>query len=144
MNNNNMYAMVIFLLVISNTISLVLCSSSNNDEVISMVVEEKTPYMQPSGIMDQNPVQLGRFSLKDGRLVTLSRHVNGKENSCVPPDDPCGALDWCCEGLTCDGYFDGRCKRDADCLPAKSGCGGLTEPCCYPYRCNALKYGQCV
>lgn len=28
---------------------------------------------------------------------------------CPGAGDPCGILDGCCPGLTCDGYFDGRC-----------------------------------
>ncbi|CAO2831481.1 unnamed protein product [Amaranthus hypochondriacus] len=29
---------------------------------------------------------------------------------CPPAGYPCGALDDCCLGLTCDGYFSGTCR----------------------------------
>nr|GEU64824.1 hypothetical protein [Tanacetum cinerariifolium] len=55
-----------------------------------------------------NPIQIGKFLLEDGKVLTLSRK-SSLSASCITPDQPCGALDWCCEGLYCDGFFDGRC-----------------------------------
>nr|XP_043624257.1 uncharacterized protein LOC122595859 [Erigeron canadensis] len=143
-NKGNMYAMVMFLFVITTTtISSISCSSSsdiNNDEEIVMVVEEQKSYLQP-GMMVEKPVQLGRFDLKDGRSVTLLRHVNGKQNCVGLNGDPCGLFDPCCEGLSCDGIFSGTCSRISSCAPVGSTqCSVIfsgAPECCYPYKCTS-------
>nr|GEX91168.1 mitogen-activated protein kinase kinase kinase 5-like isoform X1 [Tanacetum cinerariifolium] len=107
-----MYAVVLFLIVITSTSSSLYVSSNNNngDPEIYMVVDDQSMTMHDSGvaISKANPIQIGKFHLKDGKVLTLSRRSSPSRN-CVGPDQPCGALDWCCEGLYCDGFFDGRC-----------------------------------
>ncbi|GJS07558.1 retrotransposon protein, putative, ty1-copia subclass [Tanacetum coccineum] len=56
-----------------------------------------------------NPVETGNFILEDGKVLTLSRKSSPSRN-CIYQGQPCGALDWCCEGLVCDGFFKGTCK----------------------------------
>nr|XP_043615244.1 uncharacterized protein LOC122587203 [Erigeron canadensis] len=134
---NFMNAMVLFLLIITTTtISSVWCSSSNNDEKIIMVVEEQTSYMQPG--VAEKLVPLGRFVSKDGKSVALSRP---QENCVGLNGDPCGRLHPCCEGLSCDGYFKGKCNRISNCLPLGSTCLPPlptipSRECCYPRRCK--------
>nr|XP_043626901.1 uncharacterized protein LOC122598374 [Erigeron canadensis] len=154
MNNNNMYAVVLFIVLVitTTTMSSVLCSSSaninNDDKEILMVVEEQTSSMeQPITGMDQkHPVELGRIGLKGGRSVTLSSLVNGRENSCVPPGDPCGALDWCCEGLYCTNPVYGSCKPIENCRKKGDTCLTVVRfECCYPLKCSDSVYGgKCV
>nr|GEW87365.1 tetratricopeptide-like helical domain-containing protein [Tanacetum cinerariifolium] len=131
-----MYAMVLFLIVITST-SSTLCVSSNNkngDPEIYMVVDDQRTTMHDSRISKANPIQIGKFLLEDRKVLTLSRKSSPGRN-CVGPDQPCGALDSCCEGLNCDGFFDGRCHPDPFCSPQGGGCA-LLSPCCYPYTCS--------
>ncbi|GKA57334.1 hypothetical protein Tco_0756522 [Tanacetum coccineum] len=91
-------------------------------------------------------VQIGKFLLDDGKVVTLSRKSSPSRN-CVPPgeDQPCGLLDWCCEGLKCDGYGDGRCRPDPNCRALGVQCTLLSSGCCYPYHCSDINLGStCV
>ncbi|PWA75699.1 hypothetical protein CTI12_AA217680 [Artemisia annua] len=141
----NMYAMV-FLLVVITCMSSTLCVSSNNDgdQEIFMVVDDQTT-MHDAGIQisKANPVQIGKFLLEDGKILTLSRQSSPSRN-CIYPDQPCGLLDWCCEGLRCDGAFDGRCHPDPFCSPQGGACALLT-PCCFPYACDGNSHGStCV
>nr|GFA05365.1 RNA-directed DNA polymerase, eukaryota [Tanacetum cinerariifolium] len=52
-------------------------------------------------------VQIGKFLLEDGKELKLSRKSSPSRN-CVYLNQPCRALDWCCDGLYCDGVFNGR------------------------------------
>nr|GEZ54107.1 hypothetical protein [Tanacetum cinerariifolium] len=107
-----------------------------------MVIDDQTT-MHDSGIAmsKANPIQIGKFLLEDGKVLRLSRKSSPSRN-CITPDQPCGAIDWCCEGLTCDGFFDGRCHPDPYCLPQGSGCALLSNPCCYPSVCSGLTTGS--
>nr|GEY01680.1 ribonuclease H-like domain-containing protein [Tanacetum cinerariifolium] len=113
---NNTYMMVLFLVI--TTMSSTFCVSSNNDgdQKIFMVVNDQTT-MHDAGIgMSQvNRVQIGKFHLEDGKVLTLSRKSSPSRN-CVPPgeDQPCGAFDWCCEGLICDGEIKEEEEEEED------------------------------
>nr|GFC28660.1 hypothetical protein [Tanacetum cinerariifolium] len=101
-----------------------------------MVVNDQTTMHDARGMSKVNPVQIGKFLLEDGKVLTLSRKSSPSKN-CIYPDQPCGLLDWCCEGLWCDGPFDGRCRRESSCIEN----GGLCAPawytvCCFPYTCK--------
>nr|GEY38509.1 tetratricopeptide-like helical domain-containing protein [Tanacetum cinerariifolium] len=114
---SNMYAMVLFLIVITSTRSTLCVSSNNNNDVseIYMVVDDQRTTMHDSGraMSKANPIQIGKFHLKDGKVLTLSRKSSPSRN-CVGPYQPCSPLDWCCEGLTCDRWFDGTCHPDLE------------------------------
>ncbi|GKE09271.1 hypothetical protein Tco_1412822 [Tanacetum coccineum] len=78
-----------------------------------------------------NPIQIGNFLLEVGKELKLSRKSSPGRN-CVNLDQPCGALDYCCDGLYCDGYIDGRCHSNfcvryiLPCLaPVASCCSGV-------------------
>ncbi|PWA87944.1 hypothetical protein CTI12_AA124470 [Artemisia annua] len=125
---NNMYAMVLFLVVLAST-SSTLCVSSNNDgdQNIFMVVDDQaTVHDARIGMSKANPVQIGTFLLEDGKAFKLSRKLSPSKN-CVNIDQPCGALDWCCEGLYCDGVFNGRCQTEF-CVRTPLPC--TKTPCC--------------
>nr|GEY76801.1 hypothetical protein [Tanacetum cinerariifolium] len=87
-----------------------------------------------------NPIQIGKFLLEDGKVLRLS-WKSTLSASCNTPDQPCGALDWCCEGLYCDGFFDGRCHPVGTCDPQGSACNIFGYDCCYPYVCSG---GTCI
>ncbi|GJU86138.1 hypothetical protein Tco_1293684 [Tanacetum coccineum] len=65
-----------------------------------------------------NPVETGNFILEDGKVLTLSRKSSPSRN-CIYQGQPCGALDWCCEGLVCDGFFKGTCNS---CVAKNQAC----------------------
>ncbi|PWA78189.1 hypothetical protein CTI12_AA214610 [Artemisia annua] len=138
----SMYAMVFLLVVITST-SSILCFSSNNDgdQDIFMVVDDQTTMHDAGiGMSKANPVQIGKFFLEDGKVLTLSQKSSPSRN-CVGADQPCGALDWCCEGLSCDGFFDGRCHPTPGCRNLGQTCTIIYE-CCQPYRCDGTTMGS--
>ncbi|KAK1406507.1 hypothetical protein QVD17_41887 [Tagetes erecta] len=89
----------------------------------------------------ENPVQIGRFDIGDGKFLTLSRPTKIGIN-CIYLDQPCGALDWCCEGLRCTGFFNGECRNDAFCKLQGQSCD-ITRPCCQPRKCDGTFSGTC-
>nr|GEU37866.1 acyl transferase/acyl hydrolase/lysophospholipase [Tanacetum cinerariifolium] len=72
------------------------------------VDDQTTMHAAGLGMSTANPVQIGKFVLEDGKVLTLSRKSSPSRN-CIDPYPPCGALDWCCEGLKCDGIISGKC-----------------------------------
>nr|GEV46715.1 RNA-directed DNA polymerase, eukaryota [Tanacetum cinerariifolium] len=58
------------------------------------------------------PFEFGKFVMKDGKVMTLARKSSPSKN-CVGYDQPCGALDWCCDPYKCGWYSGwpvyGRC-----------------------------------
>ncbi|GKE46854.1 hypothetical protein Tco_1478112, partial [Tanacetum coccineum] len=87
------------------------------------------------------PVEIGKFLLEDGKELTLSRKSSPGRN-CIYPDQPCGALDRCCEGLNCMGGWPvyGHCRPAKGCRAKGAGCAAL-NPCCFPHRCSSLQTG---
>ncbi|KAK1426111.1 hypothetical protein QVD17_14779 [Tagetes erecta] len=120
------------------SMSLVSCSSSNNEPDILMVVDDQMSTMHPDGTwitkITDNPVHIGRFEIGDGKLLTLARLVK-KDRNCINIDQPCGALDWCCEGLTCTGIIEGECRNDSLCHTLGQSCDFI-HPCCQPNTCS--------
>nr|GEV14203.1 RNA-directed DNA polymerase, eukaryota, reverse transcriptase zinc-binding domain protein [Tanacetum cinerariifolium] len=117
-----MYAMMLFLIVITTT-SSILCASSNDGggQEISMIVDDQTTMHDAGMRMSKaNPVQIGKLLLEDGKVLTLSRKLSRSRN-CIYQDQPCGWFDRCCDGLSCDGVFDGRCHP--------TGCIDRNQPC---------------
>nr|GEY27909.1 ribosome biogenesis regulatory protein homolog [Tanacetum cinerariifolium] len=108
-----MYAMVLFLIVITSTSSTFSSNNKNGDPEIYMVVDDQRTTMHDSGraMSKANPIQIGKFHLKDGKVLTLSRKSSPSRN-CVGPYQPCSPPDWCCEVLTCDPWFEGTCHPD--------------------------------
>lgn len=72
-------------------------------------------------------------------------------NGCVDLDQPCGLLDWCCEGLACvqkeDWSFTGRCETETVCSKKGDLCIPVDlvgVPCCYPLKCKSTGLaGRC-
>ncbi|GKA68101.1 hypothetical protein Tco_0768018 [Tanacetum coccineum] len=83
-----------------------------------------------------NPVQIGKFILEYGKVLTLSRKSSPSRN-CIDPYQPCGALDWCCEGLKCDGIISGKCYPMPFCSAKGAACNLIVQ-CCFPYACSDL------
>ena len=88
------------------------------------------------------------FADNDDRIIEINRDwealmimgsrklVPPRLGGCIPPEtQPCGLLDHCCEGLYCDGPFDGRCHRKTVCHPQGDSCNIMGYECCYPYSC---------
>nr|GEY60522.1 hypothetical protein [Tanacetum cinerariifolium] len=140
-----MYAMMLFLVVITSTSSILGVSSNNHcdPEILTVVDNPTSIHHAGMGITKANPVQIGKFLLEDGKVLTLSRKSSPSRN-CISGDQPCGAFDWCCEGLSCDGTFDGRCHPQSDCRAQGHPCA-LFNQCCFPYQCSGLTTGSvCV
>ncbi|KAK1426107.1 hypothetical protein QVD17_14775 [Tagetes erecta] len=89
-----------------------------------------------------NPVQIGQFDIGDGKLLTLARFVKNERN-CIYENQPCGILDPCCSGLTCDGLIEGRCVKSKPCITEHQPCGAL-DPCCAGLICTDPFQGECV
>ncbi|KAK1426115.1 hypothetical protein QVD17_14784 [Tagetes erecta] len=139
---DNMYSLVLFLVVFTSS-SLVSCSSSGNEQAdIFMVVDDQTSTSTGRTKVGVNPVQIGRFEIGDGKLLTLSRLVKHERN-CIDIYQPCGALDWCCEGLRCTGIIEGECRNDAFCHGKGDSCDPI-HPCCQPNTCDGFISGTCV
>nr|GEZ04615.1 tetratricopeptide-like helical domain-containing protein [Tanacetum cinerariifolium] len=81
-----MYAMVLFLVVITSTSSTLCVSSNKNNGVpeIYMVVDDQLTTVHDSGraMSKANPIQIGKFHLEDGKVLTLSRKSSPSRN-CV-------------------------------------------------------------
>nr|GEW89903.1 MLO protein homolog 1-like [Tanacetum cinerariifolium] len=117
------------------------CVNNNGDPEIYMVVNDQSTTMHDSRISKVNPIQIGKFLLENGKVLTLSRKSYPSRN-CITPGQPCGALDWCCEGLLCDGFFEGKCNPDSRCVPQGSACALIADPCCYPSVCSGPTRGS--
>ncbi|GKF95179.1 hypothetical protein Tco_0287914, partial [Tanacetum coccineum] len=76
-------------------------------------------------------VEIGKFLLEDGKVLTLARKLSPSRNCVGNFEDPCGWLDHCCGDLQCDGRFNGRCHDPPNCVPKGERCGKLNY-CCWP------------
>ncbi|GKA50456.1 hypothetical protein Tco_0743529 [Tanacetum coccineum] len=106
---NNMYPLVVFLVLISSVSSIL----SVDDQDIFMVVEDPTS-LHHAG-MEMTKLEIGKFVLEDGKVLTLSRKSSPSRN-CVGLNQQCGALDWCCDPYNCIGlipFLSGVCRRPA-------------------------------
>ncbi|PWA39561.1 hypothetical protein CTI12_AA532660 [Artemisia annua] len=68
-------------------------------------------YTVENGGYTANPVEIGKFLFKDGKVFTLAR-ISSPSRNCVGLGEYCGALDWCCDPYSCnDGFWPiiGRC-----------------------------------
>nr|GEV71711.1 hypothetical protein [Tanacetum cinerariifolium] len=131
----NVFAMVFFVAVITSTSSILSISLNRdgNDPEIFMVLDDPTS-MHSAG-MEMTKAEIGKFVLEDGKVLTLSRK-SSLSNDCIYPEQPCGALDWCCEGLVCNGLVYGKCKPEKGCRAKGAGCA-LLSPCCFPNKCSS-------
>nr|GFA96821.1 hypothetical protein [Tanacetum cinerariifolium] len=123
---NNLYGLVLFLVFITG-MSSTFCDDGNQD-IIMVVDDQMSMHDINAGtwMTKANPVQIGKFLLEDRKELKLSRKSSPGRN-CINLNQPCGALDWCCDGHYCDGYFVGKCQS--------SFCSRAGQPCSHDLHC---------
>ncbi|PWA73573.1 hypothetical protein CTI12_AA252410 [Artemisia annua] len=95
--------MVLLLVVITSMSSILSVSTTNNDgdqEIFTVVEDPTSMHHEGMGMSKAKPIEIGKFLLEDGKVLTLARKSSPSRN-CVDVYQPCGMFHWCCDPYYC-------------------------------------------